>query len=55
MGVNPDVVHELNVNPNAQPKKQKRRLQSQEKQEAANKEVDRLTQVDFIKEVLYPE
>jgi hypothetical protein len=50
IGVSRDVIeHKLQVNPNAQPKKQKLRKMSQEKIEVVKLEVQRLLDAGFIK------
>jgi hypothetical protein len=55
VGLNRDVIeHRLQVSPTARPKKQKLRKMSEEKVEAAKVEVQRLLDVGFIKEVVYP-
>lgn len=54
-GIDPWVItHRLNVDPTARPIKQKRRSFAPERNKAAEKEVDKLLQAGFIKEVNYP-
>jgi hypothetical protein len=56
VGVSRDVIeHQLQVSPNARPKKQKLHKMAEEKVEAAKAEVHRLLDVGFIREVTYPE
>lgn len=54
-GINPGIMtHELKVCPNVKPFKQKKRVYEQEKQEAMKDEVEKLNEVGFIREVMYP-
>jgi hypothetical protein len=56
VGVSRDVIeHQLQVNPNAKPKKQKLRKISKEKVEAVKAKVQRLLDAGFIREVTYPQ
>jgi hypothetical protein len=56
VGVSRDVKeHQLQVIPNARPKKQKLHKMTEEKVEAAKAEVQRLLDANFIREVTYPE
>jgi ribonuclease HI len=55
-GINPEeIVHVLNVNPDAKPVKQKRRKFAPERVEAITVEVEKLLKAQFIEEVHYPE
>jgi hypothetical protein len=55
VGVSRDVIeHQLQVSPNARPKKLKLRKMAEEKVEAAKAEVQRLLDAGFIREVTYP-
>ncbi|XP_059671018.1 uncharacterized protein LOC132316557 [Cornus florida] len=55
-GIDPSVsCHSLNVNPNARPVKQKQRLFAPERNQIIAKEVDRLLDTRFIREVYYPD
>ena len=54
-GVNPELVHKLNVNPLFPPKKQKPRRSAKEHIEAVKQEVKRLKETWAIKEVFFPE
>jgi len=54
-GVNRDIIeHRLNINPNIKPKKQKLRKIAVEKVAAVKAEVQRLLDVNVIREVKYP-
>jgi hypothetical protein len=56
VGVNRDIIeHQLQVSPNAKPKKLKLRIMVGEKIQAAKAEVQRLLDAGFIREVTYPE
>lgn len=48
------MTHKLNIFPDAKPVKQKKRVFSKEKQEAMKKEVEKLGEVGFFREVMYP-
>ena len=49
------IVHSLNVNPNAVPKKQRLRRFAQDKRDVIKKEIAKLLTAGFIKEVYHPE
>ena len=49
------IVHELNVSPFFPPVRQKKRVFAQERDQAIAKEVGKLQDVSFIKEVYYPD
>ena len=49
------IEHELNVDPNAKPRKQRLRRFAQDRKEAIKKELQKLLAAGFIKEVYYPE
>ena len=49
------ITYRLNVSPSFKPVKQKRRSFALERQKDINEEVDKLLQVDVIREVEYPE
>jgi hypothetical protein len=49
------ILHRLNVDPNHQPVKQKKRNFAPERNQAIHEEVEKLLQVGFIREVDYPE
>ena len=54
--IDPSVImHWLNVSPNHHPFKQKKRSFAPEQQKTIAKEVDKLLQVGFIKEMTYSE
>lgn len=54
-GIDPSViVHQLNVDPNSKPVKQKRRSFAPEYNQAAVEEVEKLLQAGFIKAAYYP-
>jgi hypothetical protein len=56
LGISREVIeHKLQVNPHANPKKQKLRKMSEGKVEAAKAEVQQLLDVGFIREVRYPQ
>jgi hypothetical protein len=56
IGVSREVIeHELQVNPNAKPKKQKLRKMLEEKIEVVKAEVQLLLDARFIREVRYPQ
>ncbi|XP_062166959.1 uncharacterized protein LOC133873245 [Alnus glutinosa] len=56
LGIDPSVLtHRLNVNPSHRPIKQKRRSFTPDKNEAMSKEVEKLLQAGFIREVDYPD
>ena len=46
--------HHLNVNPECKPVQQKWRVFSPERNKAVTEEVEKLLEVDFIKDVFYP-
>jgi len=55
-GIDPSVIsHRLNVDPNYQPVKQKRRNFASERNQAIHEEVERLLKAGFIREVDYPQ
>ena len=55
-GINPSViVHRLNVNSASSPIRQKKRVFAQERDKAIAEEVRKLLEVDFIREVYYPD
>uniref|UniRef100_A0A804HNC7 Uncharacterized protein n=1 Tax=Musa acuminata subsp. malaccensis TaxID=214687 RepID=A0A804HNC7_MUSAM len=47
--------HQLNINPEAMPVKQRPRKFAPDRQKAISEEVDRLTEAEFISEVKYPQ
>ena len=49
------IVHRLNVNPTSSPIRQKKRLLAQEQDKAIAKEVRKLLEAGFIREVYYPD
>jgi len=49
------IEHALNVYPNAKPMKQKLRRFSQDKKDVIRKEISRLLDVRFIREVYHPD
>ena len=49
------IVHRLNVSPFFPPVRQKKRVFAQERDQAIAKEVGKLQDVSFIKEVYYPD
>lgn len=54
-GISEDVtLHRLKIKPGVHAVKQKKRVFSTEKQEAIDKELDRLIEVGFIKEIQFP-
>ncbi|KAI5328097.1 hypothetical protein L3X38_027493 [Prunus dulcis] len=54
-GISPDIIsHRLSVNPAVRPVRQKRRAYDPERYEAMKAEVDRLSSIQFIREVDYP-
>jgi LAS superfamily LD-carboxypeptidase LdcB len=56
VGVSRDAIeHQLQVRPNAKPKKQKLHKMAKEKVQAVKAEVQRLFDVGFIREVAYPQ
>jgi hypothetical protein len=56
VGVSRHVIeHQLQVSPNAKPKKQKLHKMTEEKEQAEKAEVQRLLDAGFIREVTYPE
>jgi hypothetical protein len=55
-GIDPSImVHRLNVDPDYLPVKQKRRRYASERNQATEKEVEKLLQDGFIREVHYPD
>ena len=55
-GINPSViVHRLNVSPSFPPIQQKKRAFAPERDQAIAKEVRKLQEVSFIREVYYPD
>ena len=55
-GIDPSViVHRLNVLPSFSPIRQKKRVFAQERDKAIAKEVRKLHQADFIREMYYPD
>ena len=56
LGIDKKIIqHRLNVNPECKPVQQKRRIFAPEHNKAVTKEVEKLLEVDFIKEVFYPD
>ena len=49
------IIHKLNVSPSFPPIRQKKRVFAQERDRAMAKEVRKLLEVDFIREVYYPD
>ena len=49
------IVHKLNVSPSFPPIRQKKRVFAQERDRAMAEEVRKLLEVDFIREVYYPD
>jgi hypothetical protein len=55
VGVSRDVIeHRLQISPSAKPKKQKLHKMADEKIQAEKAEVQRLLDIGFIREVVYP-
>ena len=55
-GIDPSViVHRLNFNPDSSPVRQKKRVFTQERDKAVAKEVRKLLEASFIREVYYPD
>jgi hypothetical protein len=55
-GIDPSImVHRLNMDPDYLPVKQKRRRYASERNQATEKEVEKLLQDGFIREVHYPD
>ena len=55
-GIDPSViVHRLNVNPDSSPVRQKKQVFAQERDKAVAKEVRKLLEAGFIREVYYPD
>ena len=55
-GIDPSIiVHRLNVNPASSPIRQKKRVFAQEQDKAIAKEVRKLLEASFIREVYYPD
>ena len=56
LGIDPlFMTHKLNVNPERKPIKQKKMNFDPERQEAINREVDKLLEAGFIEEIQFPE
>ena len=56
LGINPSIiVHRLNVNPDSSPVRQKKKVFAQERDKAVAKEVRKLLEAGFIREVYYPD
>ena len=56
LGIDKKIIqHRLNVNPECKPVQQKWRIFAPEHNKAVTKEVEKLLEVDFIKEVFYPD
>ena len=56
LGINPSIiVHKLNVSPSFPSIRQKKRVFAQERDRAIVEEVRKLLEVDFIREVYYPD
>ena len=56
LGIDKKIIqHRLNVNPECKPVQQKRRIFAPEHNKAVTKEVEKLLEVNFIKEVFYPD
>ncbi|CAL8107482.1 unnamed protein product [Prunus armeniaca] len=54
-GISLEIIsHRLNINPAVRSVRQKRRAYDPERYEAMKAEVDKLTSIEFIKEVDYP-
>ena len=54
--INPEIInHKLNVNPAFKPVVQRRRKISPERVEIVNKEINKLLEMDLVREVMYPE
>ena len=49
------IIHKLNVSPSFPPIRQKKRVFAQERDRAMAEEVRKLLEVDFIREVYYPD
>ena len=49
------IIHKLNVSPSFPPIRQKKRVFAQEQDRAMAEEVRKLLEVDFIREVYYPD
>ena len=55
-GIDPSIiVHKLNVSPSFPPVRQKKRVFAQERDKPIAEEVRKLLEVDFIREVYYPD
>lgn len=53
--IKPEVMtHKLNVFPGAKPVKHKKGVFGKEKQQATREEVEKLEEVGFVREVMYP-
>ena len=56
LGIDPSVItHRLNVHPSSKPIRQKKRVFAPERDNAIKEEVQKLTIVQFIREVYYPD
>ena len=56
LGIDPSIiVHKLNVSPSSPPIRQRKRVFTQERDKAIAKEVQKLLNADFIREVYYPD
>ena len=56
LGIDPSVItHRLNVHPSSKPIRQKKRVFALERDNAIKEEVQKLTIVQFIREVYYPD
>ena len=56
LGIDPSVItHRLNVHPSSKPICQKKRVFAPERDNAIKEEVQKLTIVQFIQEVYYPD
>ena len=55
-GINPSVMmHRLNMSPDFPPIRQKKKVFTQERDQAIVEEVRKLQEADFIREVYYPD
>ena len=56
LGIDPSVItHRLNMHPSSKPVRQKKRVFAPERDNAIKEEVQKLTIVQFIREVYYPD
>lgn len=54
-GISPNVIaYHLKVQPQFEPVRQKKRCRGQDRQKTAEEEVDKLLQVRFSQEIMYP-